>query len=335
MQPSNVPPSDLIASLRAAKVVSTDKVRVQPLRGGVSSDIVLVQDGTRRFVVKRALAKLRVADDWFADIARNRVEQAYFEYASRIVPDAVPRVLAGDASEGWFAMEYLGEGFSDWKQQLLGGQAAPIHAQRAGDILGKLHAASWGDPVARKQFSTLANFHALRIEPYLLTTASRVPAARDFLTGEAERLAGTCLALVHGDYSPKNLLVSPERLVVLDAEVAWYGDPAFDTAFLLNHLHLKALVHYADAGPFLALIPAFWGAYIAALGSQFTPGLERTTVRLLLGLMLARIHGKSPAEYLSREDGEYITQFTLRHMLLPPSTLAEFTAAWSAALERA
>ncbi|MBP8255703.1 MAG: phosphotransferase [Opitutaceae bacterium] len=322
----------LILSLRAAQVVVSENIRITPLSGGVSSDIFLVEDGSRRLAVKRALARLKVRDDWFADISRNRIEQAYLEYASRVSPGSVPRILHSHPGEGWFAMEYLGDSFKNWKSLLLSGQADPVHAVHAGETLGRLHGASWGEPSIAARFDTLVNFHALRIEPYLLTTAARVPGARSFLEMEAQRLGGTRLALVHGDYSPKNLLISPERLVVLDAECAWFGDPAFDTAFLLNHLHLKALVDRAHPEPFLALVPAFWRSYAAALGSHATPDLEARTLRLLLGLMLGRVHGKSPAEYLSPADGERITRFVLHHVPNPPRLLSGFTEDWRAAL---
>jgi len=90
---------------------------VRPLTGGVSSEILLVQDDSERFVVKRALARLRVADEWYADTSRNRYEADFLEYAGRIAPDAVPQVLA--RGNDWFAMEYLGPDFANWKSLLL------------------------------------------------------------------------------------------------------------------------------------------------------------------------------------------------------------------------
>jgi hypothetical protein len=101
---------------------------------------------------------------------------------------------------------------------------------------------------------------------------------------------------------------------VLDAECAWFGDPAFDTAFLLTHLHLKALLHPHA----LALVPAFWSAYVAACVQD----LEERTVKLLLCLLLARVHGKSPVEYLSEAQRAFITRFVLTHLPNPPHSLA-------------
>lgn len=310
--------ADLVPRLLAAGLIDGDDIHVAPLTGGVSSDIDLVESARGKIVVKAALEKLRVKDDWFADVSRNRVEQHYFEYAARIVPESVPRILGG--GDGWFAMEYLGGDLRNWKSDLLAGTIEIEHAEQAGRTLGRLHAASGNDPVASDCFATLPNFHALRIEPYLLTTASRVPEAADFLRAEATRLAETQLALVHGDFSPKNLLVGPQRLIVLDAECGWFGDPAFDTAFLLTHLHLKALLHPLA----IRLVPAFWSAYTATLNQD----LEQHTVRLLLCLLLARVHGKSPVEYLSDAQRDHVTRFVLAHLPNPPS-LAALTDSWT------
>ncbi len=322
----------LLLQLRAAGLVTSDSPRLEPLTGGVSSEIFLVTDDARRFVVKRALAKLNVPDDWFADTTRNAVEHTFFADAFAIIPESVPRLLGGDAAAGWFAMEYFGDGFSNWKKVLLAGAANPEHARRAGTILGKLHRGTWDNAEVRRRFATLPLFQSLRLDPYLRTTAARVPEVRELLEAEARRLASTSLALVHGDYSPKNLLVSADRVIVLDAEVAWFGDPAFDTAFLLNHLLLKALFHRSQPEPFLALVPAFWSAYIAALGPLASPEIETRTTHLLLCLLLARVHGKSPAEYLMPAARSLITSFAVRHLHQPPMTLDSLTAAWHSEL---
>ena len=306
---------NLLRSLNDAGLI-TGQARVTSLTGGVSSDIMLVESSSGKIVVKAALEKLRVKDDWFADLSRNRVEQDFFDYAAPVIAAHVPRILG--RGDGWFAMEYLGE-MPNWKTKLLAGELDLETARLAGDVLGRLHAASWLDEAAQTRFATLPNFHALRIEPYLLTTASRVPEVADILRAEATRLSETKLAIVHGDYSPKNLLVGPQRLIVLDAECAWFGDPAFDTAFMLTHLHLKALLH-RDA---IQLVPAFWSAYTHACGHD----LEQRTVKLLLCLLLARVHGKSPVEYLDESQQARVTRFVLTHLPNPPP-LATLASLW-------
>ena len=278
-------------------------------------------DGPGRFVVKRALPKLNVRDDWFADPGRNSVEHDCLAYLDRIAPGSVPRVLFHDAEAGLFAMEFLDERFANWKTELLLGVAREEDAAGAAKLMGTIHAQSWGDSEAEARFQTWPNFFALRIEPYLITTGSRHPKLKSLFEEEAERLRRTALALVHGDFSPKNILVSRERLVLLDCEAAWFGDPAFDAAFLLNHLLLKALHLPAGRDDYLRLALVCWSEYRAGLAERFDRNLSSRIGRLLLMLMLARVDGKSPVEYIVEEKKkELVRDFVGR--MLPPGALA-------------
>lgn len=266
-------------------------------------------------MVKQALPKLRVKDDWYADVSRNATEQAYIRYVAGFRPDAVPRILHSDAGAGFFAMEFLGEGYENWKAQMLAGRADRETARRAGALLGEVHRRSWGDARLLAEFDTTTNFHQLRTESYLLTTGQRHPGMRDLFEAEATRMEATRLCLVHGDFSPKNILVAADRIVLLDCEVAWFGEPAFDTAFLLNHLHLKALHQPPLCGAFLGLVAEAWAAYRGALGADLLGDLDSRTARQLLMQMLARVDGKSPVEYLTEErKRDAVREFAGEHL---------------------
>jgi len=326
---------DITASLRRAGLVHGAEPVIEPLTGGISSEILHIKDGDREFVVKCALAKLKVRDDWFADVSRNQVEDNYLRRVGMIAPGSVPRVLYSQPDEGWFAMEFLGGDFVNWKSELLSNRAETAHAKRAGEILGRIHAATWGDPEVAQEFATLKNFRQLRLEPYLETTAERVTDLAPLLRDEKERLAQTALCLVHGDFSPKNILISPDRMVIVDAEVGWFGDPVFDLAFLLTHFHLKALWQETDPEPALLLVPVFWQAYTNALGSHASADLESRTARLVLCLLLARVHGKSPVEYLTQtSQRDFITAFVRQHLPQPFPTLPLLTASWQEGISR-
>ncbi len=308
--------------------------RLTPLVGGVSSDIWLVEDGPHRFVVKRARPRLRVRDEWRADVGRNTIEHRFFERVGAWLPGAVPRVLFSRPEAGYFGMEYLGEGFALWKSQLLAGDFSPATAVAAGRLLGTVHARSAGDAALARDFDTTANFHQLRTEPYLLTTGARHPAWRAQFEAEARRLEATREALVHGDFSPKNLLVGADgRLVLLDAEVAWYGDPAFDVAFLLNHLFLKRLYHAPRGEPLRQLITAFRASYRAARGGE-PEGFEARIARLLPLLLLARVDGKSPVEYLVPARAEVVRAFVAAVLSAPPATVEALAGEWFALTAR-
>jgi len=302
------------------------EAEIRPLTGGVSSEILLVHDGARKFVVKQALPQLRVRDEWRCDPVRNLYEQDFMEKAGRIIPGAVPRLLHGDREQGLFLMEYLDGRWVCWKGQLMAGELSETVAARAGQLLGQLHAATWRDPEVAKAFDNTPLFCDLRVDPYLRTTGQRHPALQVLFEAESARLEGTQLALVHGDYSPKNLMTDGRDLKILDAEVAWFGDPAFDIAFLLNHLVLKAIRFPERTASFARLRLRFRECYIAALGPHWDPDLEARSVRLLLMLMLARISGKSPVEYFTPQDSgaQWIVGFVTTH--LTASDLTTFEA---------
>jgi aminoglycoside phosphotransferase (APT) family kinase protein len=311
--------------LRRDGVVRTPGARLTPLSGGVSCEIYLVEDGAERFVVKRALAKLRVAADWYADVSRNRHEWEYIRYVAKFLPSAVPALRYCSATDNYFVMEHLDGSYANWKQLLLAGETKLEYATRAGTVLGQIHRHSAGDAEARRLFDTGANFYQLRLEPYLLATGAKHPALRGHFEAEAARLAGVAECLVHGDFSPKNLLVRPDRLVVLDCEVAWYGDPAFDLAFLLNHFFLKALFHAPREAGLKPMIEAFWAAYQTA---RPAPELDARVGRLLPLLLLARADGKSPVEYLDAARQEFIRAFVRAWLPEGEASLRGMAEAW-------
>lgn len=292
-----------------------EPVTVTALTGGVSSAIHRVQSGDKDFVVKQALEKLRVKDDWFCDPTRNLYEQEFLALASDWMPDAVPQLLWRDPDNGLFTMEFLGGQWLNWKAQLLVGDLRPAVAQSAGKSLATLHRRSWQNEDIAARFDNTPLFFELRISPYLLTSAERHPELADWLREEADRLAKTRLALVHGDYSPKNLLTDGETIKILDAEVAWFGDPAFDAAFLLNHLYLKALHAKERADGFAELRRAFLDAYMNGMGNHRDRELDIRIARLILALMLARVSSKSPVEYLERggPEAQWVIAFVTQH----------------------
>jgi aminoglycoside phosphotransferase (APT) family kinase protein len=199
------------------------------------------------------------------------------------------------------------------------------HAGRAGNILAQIHRHSDGDPEAMRLFDTTPNFFQLRIESYLLSTGAKYPALCASFEAEAARLAGVRECLVHGDFSPKNILVSPERMVLLDCEVAWYGEPAFDLAFLLNHFFLKALLHAPNDAGLRPMIEKFRSEYQAVRPSF---EMESRVGRLLLMLMLARVDGKSPVEYLDSDRQQFVREFVESELPAENFSLRNITNSW-------
>jgi aminoglycoside phosphotransferase (APT) family kinase protein len=308
-----------------------------PLAGGVSSDIWRLEAGGRRVCIKRALAQLRVADEWRAPVGRNLYEWRWFETVGALIPEAAPRLIGLDQGRGAFAMEYLDpDRHRLWKAELLAGRADAGFAAQVGDVLGRIHAATARSRAIAARFPTDDLFLALRLDPYLLATARRRPRVAAALEALVARTAAIHLALVHGDVSPKNILIGPRGPVFLDAETAWYGDPAFDLAFCLNHLLLKRLVAPQAGADLAASFAALSSAYLARVNWEPPGDLESRAASLLPGLMLARVDGKSPVEYLTREAQKDLVRAAAEPLLLaPPTRLAEVGAAWAARLEAA
>ena len=296
---------------------------VQELSGGVSSEIWKVGSGV---CVKRALPRLRVAQRWEAPVERNRYERLWMEAAGAALPGAAPRILAADDAAGVFAMQYLD--FPVWKERLRQGRADPAFAARVGAALAAIHSATAGRREIAERFATDAIFHSIRLEPYLVATGLAHPDLQEHLRLLVDRTANTKACLVHGDVSPKNILVGGEGPahfpVFLDAECAWYGDPAFDLAFCLNHLLLKCLWVPAARDAFLACFDALSRTYLENASFE---NVERRTAALLPALLLARVDGKSPVEYLSEPQRNFVREIA-RGFLLNPSSLNQIRQAW-------
>ena len=336
--PNRCPPAEILEGLRAMGLLPAGAVAEgEPLAGGVSSDIWRVTlPGRGPVCVKRALPKLKVAADWRAPVARNLYEARWMRRAAAAAPGAVPALLGQDAATGTLAMEWLPpEDHALWKARLRDGEADPAFAAEVARRLVRIHAATAADSSVAAEFPTDAIFHAIRLEPYLLATARVHPDLAAPLERLAEVTAATRRALVHGDVSPKNILAGPRGPVFLDAECAWWGDPAFDLAFCLNHLLLKCLWTPRARTGFLACFDALAAAYLAGVGWEPQAALEARAAHLLPGLFLARVDGKSPVEYLTAEaDKDRVRRVARALLAAPVGRLAAVRAAWGKELER-
>lgn len=311
----------LLADLGIAGVGDIRSVRV--LTGGVASDIGVVDLGTRKLCVKFALPKLKVAADWRAPVSRNAAEYAWLAFAGHVVPDAVPALYGHSVREQGFAMEYLeGGDLYLWKTAMLAGEAPAGEAERVADALGRIHAASTGEGFDPAPFRNADDFEAIRIEPYLRATARAHPALADRIAPVADGLYAARRVLVHGDVSPKNILMRDGRPVLLDAECATMGDPAFDVAFCLNHLLLKALHLPAMRRALLGEVGAFWRTYARHVGWEAPEAVEARTTVLLPILFLARVDGKSPVEYLDAAEQDRVRQLAIPFIEAPAPDLA-------------
>jgi fructosamine-3-kinase len=322
---SERPPSEIIDALR--RMGLPDAMGGARLTGGVSSDIWRIELPSGPICVKRALAKLRVAADWHAPVERNLYEARWMRHAAGFAP----KLLGQDSESGTLAMEFLPpESHPLWKNQLRDGVADVGFASRVAEALVTIHATTAADPSVAAEFPTDAIFYDIRLEPYLVATATAHPDRADQLMALVATTQANKKALVHGDVSPKNILCGPSGPVFLDAECAWWGDPAFDLAFCLNHLLLKCLWTPRARNGFLLCFDSMAEVYRRGVTWEAPSALEQRAAALLPGLFLARVDGKSPVEYVTDEAQKDQVRRVGRALLAdPPSHLSEIREAWT------
>ncbi|MBC7780792.1 MAG: phosphotransferase [Proteobacteria bacterium] len=306
--------------------------QVERLTGGVSSSIFRVDVGDARYCMKQALPKLKVEKDWWAPVGRVFAEIAWLRAAHEIVPGHVPRVLGTDDACGAFAMEFLSAAeYDNWKAALLRGAVDVALAAQVGDVLGRIHHATAGDVDVARRFATGAHFFALRLEPYLVEAARRHPDLSVELIGLIYQTQHHSFVLVHGDVSPKNILVGKNGPVLLDAECAWFGDPAFDLAFLSTHLILKSAHLPSHAGAYLRALEGTLEGYRGHVSWEPVDLLFERIATLVPGLLLARIDGKSPVEYLDEATREQVRRFAREALGTPAASPASLLRRWQRA----
>jgi len=341
-------PETAIAYLERRGVFDPSEVTAasaDALGGGVSNRVIRVRGRDRCLVLKQPLSNLAVDDDWPADVSRVHNEgaaaRAYAAVAREEGRDriSVPEVIFEDERNHVVAVECVPDGATTWKSELLGGTVDAGVARTLGRFLGVSHRSATDRRGLKERFRDSTPFRQLRIEPYHRTTAARNPALADPIDAEADRVLGVRRTLVHGDYSPKNVLVDRSgttnqrdterateangdgpRLWLIDFEVAHWGDPAFDTGFMLNHLFIKSVYNHEFQDDYLDAARAFWRAYDGAVGWN----VERETTRELAVLMLARVDGKSPVEYVDEGTGETLREIARRALTDEIETVEEY-----------
>lgn len=305
-----------------------ETVRTVPLTGGVSSGIFRVDLRSGSYCLKQALPRLKVSKVWEVPVERVFAEIAWLQAAGAIAPGHVPRVLGQDDDAKCFVMEFLGPEYRNWKADLLAGRVDTAIASAVGDVLGRIHAATADDPRVAARFATDANFHAIRLEPYLVESARVHPSLAPRLQSLVDVTASTRRVLVHGDVSPKNILLGPQGPVLLDAECAWFGDPAFDVAFCLNHFLLKAVHRASSAAALLDAFRALRASYMPHVQWEAPQALEARTAALLPGLSLARVDGKSPVEYLDEGSRGRVRAAAIALLREPAQDLETLSNRW-------
>ena len=301
-----------------------DAITATALTGGVASDIAHVQAANHDYCVKFALPKLRVKADWYAPVERNLAEYRWLETYASIDPEGAIPLFGHSPSLNGFVMGYLsGANTYLFKSALFEGKGSKQDAHNIGRNLGRIHQISTKRQFDPSPFDNRDDFYALRIEPYLIHTAKSHDAVAVKLTEMADYLYRSKQVLVHGDVSPKNILIHDGRPYLLDAECATMGDASFDVSFCLNHFILKALHVPSHREEYFGLCDRFWKAYKAEIDFEDHARLEQRISHLIPMLLLARVDGKSPVEYLTKQSASEIRRIALSAINHQPATILQ------------
>ena len=325
----------------AGRIEPGEPVEARTLAGGVSNRTVLLRHPSgEAWVLKQALPKLRVEVDWFSDPRRNEREATGMRFLEQLAPaGTVPRLIFEDRRQHLLAMEAVPEPHQNWKTRLLAGHLEMPRIAQFAALLATVHAraSQRGDELAR-EFDDRQYFESLRVEPYYKFTATQVPRAGPFLRQLIADSRATRVSLVHGDYSPKNILLQGDSMVLVDHEVIHWGDPGFDLGFSLTHLLSKSHLLAAHRAAFAGAARTYWELYCHDLRQVSTDSLdwadqlERRVVRHTLGCLLARVAGRSPLEYLDQQHRQRQQAAVVQLMTQLPATVADLTTEFVARL---
>jgi 5-methylthioribose kinase len=318
----------LLNYLRAnQRIGPQEKPIVRQLKGGVSNKTVsLLRPEGSAWVLKQALAKLRVKSDWFSDPKRIRIEADALRFLPSIAPPGtITPLVFEDAEQNILAMEAVPEPHENWKERLLSGKIELPLIREFGRMLGVIHQRSYSKcSELRAKFWDRTFFRTLRLEPYYQYSATVIPAAKPFLTPLVADTLSRQETFVHGDFSPKNILIYQHRLVLLDHEVAHFGDPAFDIGFSLTHLLSKA--HHLPKSRFVLIDAAlhYWETYFELVRElPWSTGLEHRATKHTIACLLARAVGRSPLEYLNESERDRQTRAALNLIEACPASLSQ------------
>ncbi len=329
-------PDELLNYLRQThRIGPKEQIEIHNLRGGVSNKTVLLKRENREgWVLKQALEKLRVDVDWFSDPARIHVEALALKNLPYLAPaGTITPLVFEDREQNLLAMSAVPDPHSNLKTLFLAHTIVEDHLYQFGRLIGSIHLKSTPRADLHMLFEDRSFFESLRVEPYYRYTAQQVPQAGEFLNRLIETTFARRLCLVHGDFSPKNILVHDGKLILLDHEVLHFGDPAFDIGFALAHLLSKAHHMAGHCERFISAAHIFWSAYTTTIApAPWAIDMDPHAAAHGLACTLARVAGRSKLEYLTAEERTHQQMIMVKLMDKPPSSVLQLIERFAAEL---
>ena len=277
-------------------------------KGGVSCTVCFVYSGDKQLIVKQGLEQLKVKETWLCDPNRMNTEQESNRIYHNLMPDCAPRVYDYDDENCIYWREAVPESWDMWKTDLMAGKLNFNSASKVITTLAIVHNHCAENPEVREKFKDKDIFYHLRVSPYIEFILQKHPQLNDFAQPIIRLLMDSEITLIHGDFSPKNIMTDSDKISIMDYEVAHYGHPAFDLAFFSNHFILKAIKNKAWAASYLNMMEYMMDIYFSTVNFMPADELEKAYIQLLSLLMIARVDGKSPAEYIIEESDKQLVR---------------------------
>lgn len=289
--------------LRSKGWVPADEVlQVEELSVAQSSTVMRVTSPVRRWVVKQALPKMKSDPEWEASVERSLREVACQKYLETLLPlGSVPPIYHHDPDNFLFVMEGAPADCQLWHDAMMEGKTDAEVAASAGSLLGNIHRLSYLDEEALHEFGDKHFFHELQLSPFYDSVAKVYPKLADKIGAHAALLATSNVCFIHGDFTARNIVVAPHRLILLDFEAGHFGHPSFDLALMVCHLTLKTVRFREKKEDFMPLIITFWTAYLQSANFENETWHARACLPQLGCILLSRVDGKSPIDYLPDE----------------------------------
>lgn len=300
--------SSVIPYLTERKLLTGDAT-VEVLTGGVSCVVLAVASDAREIVVKQALPELKTKAKWVADQRRAIVEAEAMRVYQSITPDSVPELLDCDAANFTLTMSRLPNTCTNWKQDMLEGRIYPEMGEKLGKILAKWHNTTAADEAIKAKFMEGELFEQLRVSPFYRAVVAKNPNLQTVINSLIEEITTEKIALVHGDFSPKNILATSNHSpIVLDFEVAHTGNPVFDLAFVSAHLLCKTIRTQSPAEK--AAITKTALNFLSSYREDTRISIAKTLPQHVALIALARVEGVSPVNYLDEPAQQKLVALT-------------------------
>ena len=295
---------------------------VEVLTGGVSCTVLAVSNPEIDLVVKQALPELKTKAKWVADQRRAIVEADAMKVYNAISPDNVPELIDCDEENFTLTMSRLPRTCTNWKIDMLEGRIHPEMGEKLGRVLATWHNATATDVAIKEKFMEGELFEQLRVSPFYRAVSAKNPNLQSVISELIDEITLEKIALVHGDFSPKNIMATIDQSpVVLDFEVAHTGNPVFDLAFLSAHLLCKIIAtdNQVDKELLAQTANEFLNKYSDTTRLAISLNLHKHTALIAL----ARVEGVSPVNYLSPDQAERLVKLTKSALLGSRMSFAE------------